>query len=372
MAPAGVVPDVDAHAAVRSVGLLDDRERVGGVDDVGERQELESHDRAVIGGAIAHGTEAARGVGDRSLERPDRLHVPALERVDQLPHHRFEVPVRVGRCRCAPPGEHLDLGEAHVGGVEQIAQLGDREPGVAHLDELPGEEPDAGEPGGAGGTDAIVERVVAIEAEVAEHQVVGVQHARSDHRTTLAVQQAGVERAELAFGRPRIGIEQRLQRDAVDQPDQSLGFGRGVVDAGHRREQLDQIAPVPPVQLALGGGEAVVARCRAGQRDGHDPVDPRVVVGRQRALERCPQRVGGGLLAARRSAGTALLDRRAQREVEQFVLVGEVVHEGAGGPPGLGRDLTHRGAVDTGACDHPGGGRREFRPSLVDVDDLRH
>ncbi len=80
----------------------------------------------------------------------------------------------------------------------------------------------------------------------------------------------------------------------------------------------------------------------------------------------------GGQLAQRRSAGAALLDGRAQGEVEQFVLVREVVHERPGGPPGLGCDLTHRGTVDTGARDHAGGRRREFRAALVDVDDLRH
>ena len=41
--------------------------------------------------------------------------------------------------------------------VEQVAQLRDGEPGVAQLDELPGEQPDAREPGRAGSADPVVE-----------------------------------------------------------------------------------------------------------------------------------------------------------------------------------------------------------------------
>ena len=141
----GVMPDVDADAAVRSVGRLDDRQRVRGVDDVGERQELEADDGAVVGGAIAHLAEPGGSVGDRPFVRSDRLDVPTLERVDEFPHDVLESPVVGARCRRPPAGQHLDLGEAHVGGVEHLAELLDREPGRSQLLELPGVQPDPGE-----------------------------------------------------------------------------------------------------------------------------------------------------------------------------------------------------------------------------------
>ena len=57
---AGVVPDVDAHSAVRPIGAFDDGERVGGVDDVREREELEADDRTVVGGPVAERAEVLR------------------------------------------------------------------------------------------------------------------------------------------------------------------------------------------------------------------------------------------------------------------------------------------------------------------------
>ena len=176
------MPDVDAHAAIRAIGCLDDRQRVSGVDDVREREELEADDRSVIGGAVAHVTEAGGRIGDRPLVRADRLDVPTLERVDELPHDVLESPVVGARC-CGPPaGQHLDLGEAHVGGVEHLAELLDREPGLAQPHELPGVQPDAGEACVGGGPDPVIDRMVAVETEVTQHEVVAAECPWRDHQ----------------------------------------------------------------------------------------------------------------------------------------------------------------------------------------------
>ena len=145
-----------------------------------------------------------------------------------------------------------------------------------------------------------------------------------------------------------------------------------VVDLGHRREQLDQVAAVVAVRLALGGGERWIACGCAGERDGDDPVDPRVVVGRQRSGRGRPECFCGGEVGAFGPLGAAPFDRRPQREVEQLVLVREVVHERAGGPAGLGGDLAHRGGIDTGTGDHASSCLGQFLAALVGVDDLRH
>ena len=104
-------------------------------------------------------------------------------------------------------------------------------PDVAQRAELSDEEADAGEPGRRRRLDAVVDRVLAAEAEVAQHEIVGAEFAwgpdaRSSRDPDAGVgTEADVERPELPLGRPRLGIEERLERDAVDERDQALGFG---------------------------------------------------------------------------------------------------------------------------------------------------
>ena len=183
---ASVMPDVGAHAAVGPCCGFDDGEGIGGVDDVGERQELQADGRAVLGRSITQLAEAATGVGDRSVVWADRLDVRHTELLDQRPHERLEVEVLVARCRAAPPRQGLDLGHRDTVSTEQLVDPSGAPP-VAEQRELPGEEPDAVEPRRGRRADPIVERMVAGEGEVGQDQLVprrsgGRRSRRRGHR----------------------------------------------------------------------------------------------------------------------------------------------------------------------------------------------
>ena len=168
-----MVPDVDADAAVGPPGLLDDRPGVVHAVDVGEGQELEPDDEAVVGGPVAQRPEGLRGLGHRSLGRSDGLQVAAAELVGHPPGDVLPLgggsPPMPSRTE---PRDDLDLGQHDVVLVEQVAQpprrLALRLEGAVVVDV----EADGGEAVGRGEGDALVDRVDAAEAEVAEDEVV--------------------------------------------------------------------------------------------------------------------------------------------------------------------------------------------------------
>ena len=156
-----VVPDVDADATVGPIGGLDQPPGVVDVDDVGERQELEADDEAVVGGTVAHAAEGAGGVGRGQLGRPDALQVPALERVGHPPCRRLDLGRVVAAATvAAEPGHDLDLRQQQVVLVEQVAQSPGRLTGVLEGAVVAGPQPDAGEPVRRGQADAVVDRVL--------------------------------------------------------------------------------------------------------------------------------------------------------------------------------------------------------------------
>ena len=59
---AGVVPDVNAVAAVRTSRGADDRLGIGGGGDVGVRQRFDADQHTVLGGAVAQRTESVRSL----------------------------------------------------------------------------------------------------------------------------------------------------------------------------------------------------------------------------------------------------------------------------------------------------------------------
>ena len=109
-----------------------------------------------------------------------------------------------------------------------------------------------------------------------------------------------------------------------------------------------------------------------GERKCDDPVERGFGRRRERIDEHRPQCLLGVEGGAVGVAGASAIERRLEREREQFALVGEVVDQGAGRPSGLGGNFTQRGAVDSGAGDHPRGRLGEFAAALIGVDELRH
>ena len=121
-----VVPDVDAHSPVRTSGRLDDGERIGGVDDVRERQELEPDRGTVGGGPVAEFPEARRrlveAAVDAQVHGADRLDVRHVELVDHLPEEPLEVEIVVARVTGTPPRQRLGLHHRDPGVVEEFVE----------------------------------------------------------------------------------------------------------------------------------------------------------------------------------------------------------------------------------------------------------
>ena len=126
------------------------------------------------------------------------------------------------------------------------------------------------------------------------------------------------------------------------------------------------------VGLTLDLRQFLVGAGLPGEREGDHPVPGGVGGGRERVDEHRPQREIGREHGPVGVAGASAVERRLQREREQLALVREVVHERSGGPPGFGRHLAERCAVDAGASDHPSSGLGELAAALIGIHQLGH
>ena len=287
-------------------GGFDDRQRVGGVDDVRERQELEADDRAVIGGTIAHVTESGCGVGDRSLVRPDRLDVSALERVDQFPHRRPRTrQYVVARCRRSPArrAPRSRRGTRRRRRASRGARSIVRPSSRSRMN-CPANSPMPGEPGAAAARIRSSSGWLRSRLKWLNTRSSLPSDAWRDHRTsTPSVSRPASSARSWRSAGHESGSNSACSAMPSTSPINRSASTCCVVDVGHRREQLDQVAAVVAVRLALRGGERCVARRGAGQRDGDDPVDPRVVVGRQRTRRASPGALRRGRGRRVRTAG---------------------------------------------------------------------
>ena len=176
-----MVPDVDAHAPVVPVRLLHNVQRIGGGDDVRERKELETDDETVLGGTIAEAGEGTAGLVEGAAVRTDRLQVAALPAVRHLPRRRFEPAVIASRPR--PRTHHLDLGDGDLMLSENIVEPGARTILGDELLILTDVQTDPGESRSRREGDPVLDRVAHREAEVAQHEVIRREVARTDgHR----------------------------------------------------------------------------------------------------------------------------------------------------------------------------------------------
>ena len=167
-----VMPHVDADAAVRTIGRLDDAPRVGHVDDVGERQELEPDDQAMICGAVAQLPEGGGRVVGIATRRPDDLQVAAAEGIGHAERDLLALDGVVATHTVASQaGDHLDLTQSAAELIEQVDQRAGHRTLALELRVLTHVHPDAVESVLRGQPDAIVDRVMTRQAEVAEHEL---------------------------------------------------------------------------------------------------------------------------------------------------------------------------------------------------------
>ncbi len=126
---------------------------------------------------------------------------------------------------------------------------------------------------------------------------------------------------DLAGLGPQDRVEQRLERDAVDECDEAFGLLRGVRLRPARGHELDHGAAEVEVGGALDGGQFGIGAGLAGEGEGHDPVTGRLRAGREGVGQHRSQRVLGREVRTVGVARPAAVQRRLQREREQLALL---------------------------------------------------
>ena len=166
------MPHVDADTTVRASGILHDAPRIAGGDDVGERNEFESDDEPVIGGAITQGSErTSRRLAFSGWT--DDLEITTPEGVGHSPRRFLPYRRSISSLAITPEsGDDLDLGEFHVVAVEQFPDPRSRPALGLELQEVPDEQSDAPEAVLGGQTDPILDRMHSIEGEMTEDHAI--------------------------------------------------------------------------------------------------------------------------------------------------------------------------------------------------------
>lgn len=139
-------------------------------------------------------------------------------------------------------------------------------------------------------------------------------------------------------------------------------------------DAFDDASPVVQVVHDLLVGRWVGRRLRVEDQEDSRHRDPPVVQ-REDALDhrlQAPQGIGGRVEPQLAEHAPLDLRRATQRGQKQVVARLEVVVEHPGRPAGLLRDSPDRGGLDAVIRGDSQRRIREFRPSLVMVDNLRH
>jgi len=185
--------------------------------------------------------------------------------------------------------------------------------------------------------------------------------------------ECGVESSNLAVGRPRIGIEEGLEGNTVDDGNEAFRFGERVGLVGQCcAHPIGDVGAKVAVRVTLQGGELGIPTGLSAKSNRHIPVQAPGIINGEGIVQRVAKGVDGAVDIAVFASLPATLERRLECEPQQFATVAEVVHESAGGPSCLRSNFSHGCARDARPRDDARCSGSEFFSSGNGINGARH
>lgn len=174
-------------------------------------------------------------------------------------------------------------------------------------------------------------------------------------------------------GRPRIGIEEGLEGNAINDGDETFRFGERIGRVGPCcAHPVGDVGAKVSVRVTLQGSELGVAAGLGAKSNRHIPVQASGIIDGEGIVQRGAKGVDGLVGIAVSASSPATFQRRLESEPQQLPTVAEVVHKSAGGPSRLRCNFPHRCASDTRPGDDARGSGSEFFSSGNGINGARH